>query len=418
MRNLSLLIIVLLLNLVCNSQTLKQVDWTADIDLLATELPQKHYDFFTVKDKKEFLVGLDKIKSSSAKLTDIEVAIKLQQLIAGFGDSHTSVNYAQLIDKNKILPLHLYWFSDGLYILHTTQENMEILGHQIVSVNGVPLKTITDSLSTMTTKDNQAIIKNSIPKLLPLAQVLECFGFIKEQEIKLEIKDLNGIKKTHILKFAEMTKQNRKTYKPDSLALCYRNERAFFVDYYQTKDNVYYLQYNKCWSKELELQNGNTQNAEKMPSFKEFEERVFQTLANNKVDKLVFDMRFNGGGNSIQGTEFIEKLAKFLENNSKIKLYVVVGRNTFSSAILNAMDFKRLTNAVFVGEETSGKPNHFGEVKKFQLPSSGIRVDYSTKYFKRTDEKVTTINPDIKLEPSFSDFASGIDPVYEWIKKQ
>lgn len=197
MRNLSLLIIVLLLNLVCNSQTLKQVDWTADIDFLATELPQKHYDFFTVKDKKEFLVGLDKIKSSSAKLTDIEVAIKLQQLIAGFGDSHTTVNYGQLIDKNKILPLHLYWFSDGLYILHTTQENMEILGHQIVSVNGVPLKTITDSLSTMTTKDNQAIIKNSIPKLLPLAQVLECFGFIKEQEIKLELKDLNGIKKTH-----------------------------------------------------------------------------------------------------------------------------------------------------------------------------------------------------------------------------
>ncbi|WP_269243312.1 S41 family peptidase [Flavobacterium limnophilum] len=418
MRNLSLLIIVLLLNLVCNSQILKQVDWVADIDFLATELPQKHYDFFTVKDKKEFLVGLDKIKSSSAKLTDIEVAIKLQQLIAGFGDSHTSVNYAQLIDKNKILPLHLYWFSDGLYILHTTQENIEILGHQIVSVNGVPLKTITDSLGTMTTKDNQAIIKNSIPKLLPLAQVLECFGFIKEQEIKLELKDLNGIKKTYVLKLAEMTRQNRKTCKPDSLALCYRNERAFFVDYYQAKDNVYYLQYNKCWSKELELQNGNTQNAEKMPSFKEFEERVFQTLANNRVDKLVFDMRFNGGGNSIQGTQFVEKLAKFLENNSKIKLYVVVGRNTFSSAILNAMDFKRLTNAVFVGEETSGKPNHFGEVKNFKLPSSGIRVDYSTKYFKRTDEKVTTISPDIKLEPSFSDFARGIDPVYEWIKNQ
>lgn len=418
MRNLSLLIIVLLLNLVCNSQTLKQVDWTADIDFLATELPQKHYDFFTVKEKKEFLVGLDKIKLSSPKLTDIEVAIKLQQLIAGFGDSHTAVNYGQLIDKNKMLPLHLYWFSDGLYILHTTQENMEILGHQIVSVNGVPLKTITDSLGTMTTKDNQAIIKNSIPKLLPLVQVLECFGFVKEQEIKLELKDLNGIKKTHILKFAEMTRQNRKTYKPDSLALCYRNERAFFVDYYQAKNNVYYLQYNRCWSKELELQNGNTQNAEKMPSFKEFEERVFQTLANNRVDKLVFDMRFNGGGNSIQGTQFVEKLAKFLENNSKIKLYVVVGRNTFSSAILNAMDFKRLTNAVFVGEETSGKPNHFGEVKNFKLPSSGIRVDYSTKYFKQTDEKVTTISPDIKLEPSFSDFARGIDPVYEWIKNQ
>ncbi|MBK8626895.1 MAG: hypothetical protein IPN86_15410 [Saprospiraceae bacterium] len=276
MRNLSLLIIGLLMYLLCNAQTLKQIDWVADIDFLANELPQKHYDFFTVKDKKEFLVGLDKIKLSSTKLTDIEVAIKLQQLIAGFGDSHTGVNYGQLIDKNKILPLHLYWFSDGLYILHTTQENIEILGHQLLSVNGIPLKTITDSLSTLTTKDNQAIIKNSIPKLIPLVQVLECFGFIKGQEIELGLKDLNGIEKTHVLKPAEMTRQNRKMYKPDSLALCYRNERAFFIDYYQVIDNVYYLQYNRCWSKELEIQYGNAQNAEKCHLSKSLKKRYFK----------------------------------------------------------------------------------------------------------------------------------------------
>lgn len=328
------------------------------------------------------------------------------------------VNYGQLIDKNKILPLHLYWFSDGLYILHTTEENNEILGHQILSVNGVPLKTITDSLSTLTTKDNQAIIRNTIPKLFPLVQVLECFDFIKGEEIELELMDLNGTKKTHVLKPAEMTRQNRKMYKPDSLALCYRNERAFFIDYYQTTDNIYYLQYNRCWSKELELQYGNPQNAEKMPSFKDFEEKVFQTVDKNSIDKIVFDIRFNGGGNSSQGTEFIEKFAKLLEKNTNTKIYVILGRNTFSSAILNAMDFKRLTNAIFIGEETSGKPNHFGEVKSFQLPSSGIRVNYVTKYFKRTDEKVSTISPDIKLEPGFSDFVSGIDPAYEWVKKQ
>lgn len=77
-----------------------------------------------------------------------------------------------------------------------------------------------------------------------------------------------------------------------------------------------------------------------------------------------------------------------------------------------------LQYGIFIGEETSGKPNHFGEVKSFQLPNSGIRVNYSTKYFKRTDENVSTIRPDIKLEPGFSDFVSGIDPAYEWIKKQ
>ena len=418
MRNLCLLIIGLFLSLQCNSQTLKKNDWVTDIDFLAKELPRKHYDFFTIKDKQEFLVELDKIKLISTKLSDFEVAIKLQQLIAGFGDSHTSINFGQLIDKNNILPLHLYWFSDGLYILHTTQENYEILGHQILSVNGFTLETIADSLSTLITKDNQAIIKNSIPKLLPLVQVLEYFGFINGQEIVLELMDINGIKKSHIIRPAEMTRQNRKMYKPDSLALCFRDERAFFIDYYQASDNIYYLQYNRCWSKELELQYGNAQNAEKMPSFKEFEEKVFQTITKHSIDKVVFDIRFNGGGNSSQVTEFVVKFAKILEKNAETKIYVILGRHTFSSAILNAMDFKLITNATFIGEETSGKPNHFGEVKSFQLPNSGIKVNYSTKYFKRTDGKVSTLSPEIKLESSFSDFDHGIDPAYEWKKKQ
>ena len=418
MRNLCLLIIGLFLSLQCNSQTLKKNDWVTDIDFLAKELPRKHYDFFTIKDKQEFLVELDKIKLISTKLSDFEVAIKLQQLIAGFGDSHTSINFGQLIDKNNILPLHLYWFSDGLYILHTTQENYEILGHQILSVNGFTLETITDSLSTLITKDNQAIIKNSIPKLLPVVQVLEYFGFINGQEIVLELMDINGIKKSHIIRPAEMTRQNRKMYKPDSLALCFRDERTFFIDYYQASDNIYYLQYNRCWSKELELQYGNAQNAEKMPSFKEFEEKVFQTITKHSIDKVVFDIRFNGGGNSSQVTEFVVKFAKILEKKPETKIYVILGRHTFSSAILNAMDFKRITNATFIGEETSGKPNHFGQVKSFQLPNSGIKVNYSTKYFKRTDGKVSTLSPEIKLESSFSDFDNGIDPAYEWIKKQ
>jgi hypothetical protein len=418
MRTLGLILFGLLQIQLCNSQTLKKIDWSSDIDYLAKELPERHFDPFRVKDKKNYLSDLNKIKSKENELTDFEIALKLQQIIAGLGDSHTKINYEQLVDKAQLLPLNVYWFSDGLFILQTTHENSELLGHQILSVNGIPLKTITDSLSTLITTDNEAILKRDLPKLLPLVQVLEHFGFIKEQEIELELKDLTDKTKKRIIKPAEMNRTNRVMFKPHSQALCYKNERAFFVEYYQAIDKIYYLQYNKCWSKEIELQYGNSRNAEKLPSFKEFDDKVFQTLKTTPVDKIVFDIRFNGGGNSVQGTEFTEKMAKYLKENPNKKIYVILGRETFSSAILNAMDFKRLTNAVFVGEETSGKPNHFGEVRNFQLPSSGIRVNYSTKYFKRSDETVNTLTPDIKPESGFSDFSHGIDPAYEWIRKQ
>jgi C-terminal processing protease CtpA/Prc len=129
-------------------------------------------------------------------------------------------------------------------------------------------------------------------------------------------------------------------------------------------------------------------------------------------------MRFNGGGNSGQGTEFISKLSGYNISKQDKKIYVVIGRQTFSSAIINTMDFKGQTKAILVGEETGGKPNHFGEVRNLQLPSSGLNISYSTKYFTRTKEDLKTIRPDVIIESSFSDFKKGIDPVYEWIKKQ
>jgi C-terminal processing protease CtpA/Prc len=201
------------------------------------------------------------------------------------------------------------------------------------------------------------------------------------------------------------------------LALCNRNERAYFVDYEVAVDNVYYIQYNKCISREKPPY-GFKGELKKLPSFQEFQEKILKTATKRSFDKIIVDLRFNTGGNSSQGTELIEKMAEIKKINERGKLYVILGRFTFSSAIINAMDFSNKTQAIFVGEETSGKPNHYGEVRSFTLPNSGLNINYSTKYFKRSEKNLKTITPDHIIETSFKDFKEGKDPVYDWIIKQ
>lgn len=82
------------------------------------------------------------------------------------------------------------------------------------------------------------------------------------------------------------------------------------------------------------------------------------------------------------------------------------------------MDFTNMTNAILVGEETSGKPNHLGEIRSLKLPSSALSLQYSTKYFKRTDKDLKTITPEKIIESSFTEFKHGHDPVVEWILEQ
>ena len=417
MKKISLLAVGIILSLTMYSQNGK-IDWNTDLDFLSKELSEKHYNFFTVKSKDDFLSGISAIKQESENLNDFQVALKTQQLIAKFGDSHTMLNFNQLLNPNQILPIHLFWTSDGLFVLHTTPENENILGSQVLSINSIPITTIIDSLSTVFAVDNQAMVKSLIPQTIPSLQILEYFGFANTEQVELGLKTRTNQSQTHILKPSQMNQNNRVSVRPDSLAFSTRNENQVFIDNYFSDVKIYYILYNRCLSKEVALEYGNQQMADNLPSFREFEEKIFKTLKEEPVEKIIFDMRYNGGGSSAQGTVFIEKLAKFLEINPTIKTYVVLGRATFSSAILNAMDFKNLTNAVFVGEETGGKPNHFGEVRNFQLPNSKLSVNYSTKYFKRTDEDVNTIVPDVKIEMSFSDFIKGIDPIYEWIKQQ
>jgi hypothetical protein len=94
------------------------------------------------------------------------------------------------------------------------------------------------------------------------------------------------------------------------------------------------------------------------------------------------------------------------------QFYVITGRQTFSSAIINTLDFKSKTGATIIGDSTSGKPNHYGEVKSFTLPNSGMIISYSSKFFKLVESDIETIKPDIFKELSFEDYRSGVDPVY------
>ena len=94
---------------------------------------------------------------------------------------------------------------------------------------------------------------------------------------------------------------------------------------------------------------------------------------------------------------------------------MVTGRRTYSSAILNALQFKQETHAILIGEATGGSPNHYGEVKKFELPNSQYPIRYSTKYFKRIEEDRDTLEPDIKVGVSFEDYQTEKDVVLEKI---
>lgn len=412
MKSLISIAFLLILTNISIAQKLTKQDWTEDIDYLKEELPQKHYDLFHLKSRDYFNNEIEKLKSQLTEFDDLTIAIKLKQIIAKMGDTHTDIDISSFLEKSEFLPLNLYWFSDGLYILNTIENHKELLGKRIEKINDFPVNVIADSLSTLFYPENQALIKKNIPNYIVNITLLKYFEFANNDPVNVEVSEGAG-SLTEKITPKKIPEENVVSYKTKAVVEFRKYQRRLFYDYYLPQSKTYIIGYNKCFSKENPPP--GIKNAVRLPSFKSFENKVIQTIQQNEIDKFVFDLRLNTGGNSVQGTDLIEKLTKIKTLNQKGKLFVIIGRYTFSSAIINAMDFKKRTEAIFVGEETSGRPNHFGEVRTFDLPNSKVKVYYSTKYFKKYDLEDPTLKPDIYVDERFKDYVKGADPVLQAI---
>ncbi|MCK5067127.1 MAG: hypothetical protein KAR16_06805 [Bacteroidales bacterium] len=399
---------------ILTAQTDGEIDWDYEIDLLGRELAEKHPKLFFKTDSAVFFRELKKVASEAPGKSHFYISVKLQQVMAKMGDAHTLVNYHFHVDKSLILPFESYWFEDGIYVTQIDRKYEALLGKKLTAINGTPLKVVIDSLSTLLVHNNQSLIKYHIPRMLTWSQLLLHFGFSDMEKVTLHVVNEAGTVEQIPVTLPTSLGENVEIER-ESVPLGWQDQKAYFREHYFADERIYYIQYNRCWSREVEEDFGSGATALFMSSFKEFEKQVFQVIRKKEVDKLIFDLRFNNGGHPAQGKAFIEKL-----RNAKIKgkgeFYLLVGRKTSSEAMINAVDFMIYAGVVVVGEESGGRPNHFGEVRRFVLPESGLIVSHSTRYFALMEEDLPAISPDIEAPETYEQYIEGVDPALEAVR--
>ncbi|MFZ5352406.1 MAG: peptidase S41 [Bacillota bacterium] len=396
------------------------VKWEEDIEYLREELPKRHKNLFFKLTKEEFNTMLDELINDLPSLQENHFRIRIAEIIASVGDTHTYYGGLEKINTNNLYPLLTYWFKDGLYVISADRAYGQYLGCKLLKINGKSIEDIITDINTLISHENEAQLKLKNPYLIINPTVLEYFNVIekgKKPVFSLEKPDKTvvtvEIGEKYFQSMNMVSLMDGLKEKP-----LYLQKDDWFWFTYVPEDKLLYVQYNRCWDKNLEkrMRNNYNRSVDALPDFEVFSEDLLDAVEKNEIDKLVFDMRNNPGGNSQLGHDLIRKLSKIDKVNKKGKLFVIVGRTTFSSATLNTLDFANYTNAVFYGEPTSGKPNHYGEVKELTLPNSNIYIGYSTKYFEYYHKDIDSFIPDFIIEPTYEEWSRGIDPVLEAIK--
>lgn len=373
--------------------------WVNDITYLEKTLPRVHKNLYFHLSEEELHRQLKELKDKVPGYTDQQIEIELSIILAGIGDTHTGSS----IGAEYRYPLEFHWFAEGIYITGANKEYMELLDARVITINGQKIEEVVNKLKPVLGAANESWFKTQIIYYLPLPDVLQYFGVSTTDEIELEVELANGEGKMVTLKPISY-KEYVAAERPAGPVPLYRShpDENYWYEYLEDEKTVY-LNYNSC------------QQMRDKP-FEIFAKEFWDFVKGHEVEKLVLDIRDNRGGSSSILEPFIKEVKKSSFNRPG-RLYVIIGRDTFSSAVLNAVRLKKDTEAFFVGEATGGEPNHYGEVKQFKLPNSEKPIRYSTKYFKWVDEDINTLEPDQVIEESFTAYREGTDPVMEWISK-
>jgi len=380
---------------------MSKINWQRDIEQIRTELPKLHRDFFAAKNEGEFNARLDNLRRQVGTMDTYRLVMELARIIGTAQDAHTAL----MLPRYNRLPFDCYPFSLGLYITATNAEHQELLHCKIVKIEDCPVDAIYKRLSEVIPHENWQFVLSSLPSVVICADILYGTGVISNlREVVVTVTDAQGKVTEHIVKSLEY-EQYQALNDPSCSLPVYRQNRD--KSYWSSfGDGVFYINYNKC--REME---GLTVS--------QFSETLKAEISrNNEIEKIAIDFRHNSGGNSELFKPFLAWLSHNTSFNQRGKLFVIVGRDTFSSAALNVYYLKFNSKAIFVGEPTGAKPNHFGEVKYLELKSSGLMIRYATKYYELVeDDSLKSFKPDIECEVSFKDYAEGIDRCMEAIRQ-
>ncbi|GAB4552233.1 MAG: S41 family peptidase [Anaerolineae bacterium] len=379
--------------------------WEQDVRYLAEQLPYLHVNAYHKTSEEAFQARAENLIAQIPTLNDEQIMVRLLELIALIGDGHTTAYPADVPVNYGTIPLEMMWL-DGRFLVTGADTPYEAaIGTELIQVGDRPVQAVYDALVPLISADNQSDLINNIPFMLRMPSILYGLDLIPSKtQVTLTFRDTRGedfpldVTPAPINRQTFVTLYNKLGLQPPPTAV----DRSLYYWYRHLPDQkVMYVQYNVCAEMDAK-------------PMRAFVEEVFAIVDRENVERFILDVRYNGGGNQAVLNPMIEALKAHPTLNVDGRLFVFIGRGTFSSALQNAITLDKDTAAVLVGEPTGGKPNHYGEVRSFSLPNSGLHVQYATRYWRNyPDGDPLSLEPEIAAPPTIESVLSGRDPAFE-----
>jgi Peptidase family S41 len=367
--------------------------WQEDLDFLYQQLAMRHRNLFNRTPRQAFDRAVALLRVRIPELPDNDVITGLQEIAALAGDGHTFV-FAW--ERLRSLPFDTEWFGDEVRVTRATPAASALLGFKIERIDGMEMAEVVSRLDRLIPQgENRWYVLAHRPNRLRRTGFLAALGIAKSTDgVTLDGVDREGRRQRIEVPASPLSSPDEAMTMSIGPGLPTTPDASFAWSRLADRGAVHL-----CFNNYSDL-------ARKADA-------LFAYLNKDMPDRLVIDMRQNGGGNYILARAYLIPLIQNSALNRAGRLFVLVGRRTFSAAMVTALDFRRETEALLVGEPVGARPNSYQELQTFDLPNSKLRVACAVRRYRFADDDVDAVRPDVVAPPTWSAYATGQDDALE-----
>ncbi len=377
-----------------------------DVRFLVREAQRLHASFKRQAFSPRFDSLASALETRIPLLTERQFAVELQRLVVALEDGHTRVAPPA---TTRQLPLDLYLFDDGVYVVGATDAATGLIGSQVLRFGARSADAVVADLPALVNRDNDMGLKWVGAWTLTIVDYLHALGASDSPDsVTLTVRDATGRTREVRLAGGPLRTQAPAKLSPPPGAsavtpLYLRNVRTPYWLTPLPEAQAVYFQFNQV----AEVADD---------PLSRFVPRLRAAIADPAVRHLIVDVRHNTGGNSFLFPPLLRLIAAFQDADPERRIFYLTSRHTFSAAQNFSTNVDRLTDAIFVGEPTGSSPNFVGEGPNFfALPYSGIQVTISNWYhqFSFWPDSRQAIVPELPVSVRAADYFAGRDPALD-----
>ena len=394
--------------------------WRYDLDFFARRMKQMHWDLYANVCETEFKKDVEQLKRDVPNLKDHQVLLRLKKIVARVGDGHTTMSIRKPDEPNvPSLPVILYQFTDGLYVRAADDAHRDLVGARVLKFGTLEAADAFEKTKPYCSVDNPMGHLDGVPLLLCSPLVLQDIGAtdnLERAELTLRLRD--GSERMVQLDAIHVTAGGHgQKSETENWPRAHELSGAPVPLYLQKRASTLWREYLPE-RKLLYVFFGAIADPQDS-SIERYARELFAFIESNDVQHLVIDMRTNGGGDTGLVLPLVHGLIACDKVNQPGRLFVIIGRRTFSAAQNTVNMIETHTHATFVGEPTGSRPNFVGESTWFVLPYHGNRVYCSSRYwqFRVSTDKRVWVEPQLAAPLSFTQYMENRDPAMEAIAR-